>query len=87
MFLLYTISYLNDLNDCFDISCDPVAIDATKFSSLLYADGIVLLSNTAEGLQNTLNKWGNFCETWNLKVNIAKTKVIVLITLASSLKA
>ena len=69
--------YLNDLNDCFDISCDPVVIDTTKISSLLYADDIVLLSNTAEGLQNALNKLGNFCETWNLKINISKTKVIV----------
>ena len=69
--------YLNDLNNCFDISYDPVAIDATKISSLLYADDIVLLPNTAEGLQNTLNKLVNFCETWNLKVNIAKTIVIV----------
>ena len=55
--------YLNDLNDCFDISCDPVVIDTTKISSLLYADDIVLLSNTAEGLQNALNKLRNFCET------------------------
>ena len=70
--------YLNDLNYCFDIFCYPVAIDATKISSLLYADDIVLLSNTAEGLHSTLNKLGIFCETWNLKVNIAKTKVIVI---------
>ena len=76
--------YLNDLNDCFDISCDPVVIDTTKISS--YADDIVLLSNTAEGLQNALNTLGHFCKTWNLKINISKTKVIVFINLASSLK-
>ena len=58
-------------------SRDPVVIDTTKISSLLYADDIVLLSNTAEGLQNALNKLGNFCETWNLKINISKTKVMV----------
>ena len=66
--------YLNDLNDCFDISCDPVAIDTTKISSVFYTDDIVLLSNTAEGLQNKV--W-NFCETWNLMVNISKTKVMI----------
>ena len=69
--------YLNDLNDCFDISCDRVVIDTTKISSLLYTDDIVLLSNTAEGLQNALNKLGKFCETLNLKINISKTKVMV----------
>ena len=69
--------YLSDLNDCVDIPCDPVVIDTIKISSLLYADDIVLLSNTAEGLQNALNKLGNICETWNLKINISKTKVMV----------
>ena len=69
--------YLNDLNDCFDHLCDPIKIHNTSISSLLYADDIVLISNSAEGLQRAMNKLGNFCQVWNLTVNISKTKVIV----------
>ena len=73
----YYSIYLNDLNDCFDHLCDPIKIHNTSISSLLYADDIVLISNSAEGLQRAMNKLGNFCQVWNLTVNISKTKVIV----------
>ena len=43
----------------------------------MYADGIVLLSETANGLQNLLSRQENFCTKWNLKVNIDKTEVII----------
>ena len=69
--------YLNDLNDCFDHLCDPIKIHNNSISSLLYADDIVLISNSAERLQRAMNKLGNFCQVWNLTVNISKTKVIV----------
>ena len=69
--------YINDLVSTFDASCDPVQLDDTSLSCLLYADDIVLLSNSAAGLQTLLNKLGTFCHKWNLKVNINKTKVIV----------
>ena len=69
--------YLNDLNSFFDNSCDPVTVDNTYVSSLLYADDIVLISKTATGLQSAMNKLGDFCLSWNLSVNISKTKVII----------
>ena len=43
----------------------------------MYADDIVLLSKSAEGLQNALNCLSEFCLRWSLKVNINKTKVII----------
>ena len=43
----------------------------------MYADDIVLLSNSAGGLQKMLNSLLQFCQRWNLKVNVAKTKVII----------
>jgi hypothetical protein len=39
---------------------------------LLYADDIVLLSQSKEGLQNSLNILHDFCYSWKLKVNTDK---------------
>ena len=43
----------------------------------MYADDVVLLSNTKSGLQNCLNSLHLFCEDWKLTVNIDKTRVII----------
>ena len=61
----------------FDESCDQVQIGDRLISCLMYADDIVLLSNSAGGLQTMLNSLLQFCQRWNLKVNVAKTKVII----------
>ena len=62
---------LDVLDEIWDL-VESVSEGFLTYSSLLCADDIVLLSNTAEGLQNTLDKLGIFFETWNLKINIAK---------------
>lgn len=43
----------------------------------MYADDMVLLSPTAEGLQENLNLLNTYCKDWCRKVNTQKTKVIV----------
>ena len=44
--------YRNDLVDMFDSTCDSVELQNRKLSFLLYADDIVRLSESANGLQN-----------------------------------
>ena len=44
---------------------------------LLYADDIVIFSETDKGLQSGLDILYKYCQTWKLKVNINKTKVMV----------
>ena len=44
----------------------------------MYADDAVLFSKTKQGLQIMLEKLSNYCNTWSLKVNTDKTKVMVL---------
>jgi hypothetical protein len=56
---------------------DPVVIGDTSVNILLYADDIVLLSQSKEGLQNSLNILHDFCYTWKLKVNTDKSKIMV----------
>ena len=43
----------------------------------MYADDIVLLSKSAEGMQEKLDKLSAFCTDWCLDINIKKNKILV----------
>ena len=47
-------------------------------SELLYAGDYVPMSETIEGLRNKLLKWKEAFESRGLKVNVEKTKVVVI---------
>ena len=46
-------------------------------SELLYADGLVLMSETIAGLRNKFLKWKDAFESKGLKLSIGKTKVMI----------
>ena len=73
--LLFNL-FVNDIHDEFNSSCSPVSGENHSFSSLSFADDIVLLSETSTGLQNALNIIQNYCKNWGLKINCEKTKVV-----------
>jgi len=56
---------------------DPITINDTKVNCLLYADDMTVLSETPEGLQACLDRLGDYCHIWGLKVNTKKTKVMI----------
>ena len=75
--LLFNI-FINDIVKVLQSdSSDPVIINGVSINCLLYADDIVLLSNSKSGLQHSLNILSTFCNNWKLQVNVAKSKVIV----------
>ena len=43
----------------------------------MFADDIVILSESNAGLQNSLNKLHAYCSKWNLTVNSDNTKVVI----------
>ena len=69
--------YINGLIDDFDHSCSPVLLGQKHISCLLYADDLVLLSESQEGLQNCLNKTWGYCKSWGLEINYTKSKVMI----------
>lgn len=70
--------YINDLSESLDDQiCDSPKIDLCSIPCLLYADDIVLLSESAKGLQFSLNRLHQYCSNWDLQVNINKTKVMI----------
>ena len=69
--------YIDDIANIFDVSCAPFGIGTGKLSHLLYADDLMLLSETKTGLQMCINKLKEYCNKWKLTVNLKKTKVII----------
>ncbi|MCO5582230.1 hypothetical protein L7F22_036122 [Adiantum nelumboides] len=61
---------------------EGVDISGTTVHILLYADDIVLVSETAVGLQLHLQALDDFCSQRGLTVNLGKTKVLIFHTSA-----
>ena len=75
--LLFT-HYINDLPQYVsDHSTAPVQLGGKDLQCLMFADDIVLLSESQEGLQNCLQNLNNYCNNWKLVVNINKTRVVI----------
>ena len=60
--------------------CDPVQVLNSPLSHLLYADDLVILSTSEQGLNKCLENLGTYCTTWQLEVNLKKSEVIIFNT-------
>ena len=69
--------FINDILDSFDETCKPAILNSLQLNCLLYADDLVLMSETADGLQRCIDKLYNYCDKWGLQINIKKTKSVV----------
>ena len=49
-----------------------------KLFTLLYAYDTILITDSAEDLQNGLNIFHLYCNQWKLKINTSKTKIVIL---------
>ena len=70
--LLFNL-YVNNLPICFSRNHDPIAISKYVTNVLMYADDLVLMSTSKEGLQKCLDDLNIYCKKWKLKVNTDKT--------------
>ena len=74
--LLFNI-YLNDLPEYLSKdSNDPVIIDNTELSSLMFVDDLVLVSTNNTGLQQCIDNLSQYCNKWNLTINHKKNKIV-----------
>ncbi len=70
--------FLNDIPNIFaSTQSFPVTLYAELIKCLLYADDIALVSSTADGLQHCIDRLQSYCKTWNLTINIKKTKIVI----------
>ena len=73
--------FINDLPDIFvddDNCCSPVFLtNETKINCLMYADDLILLSESKDGLQSCLDRLYDYTQQWDLKLNLKKTKIMI----------
>ena len=68
--------YINDLVNELNSLNLGVPIDDENVCALLYADDIVLFSDTEANLQSLLNTVQKWCSQWRLKINLNKTNIV-----------
>ncbi|MCO5547078.1 hypothetical protein L7F22_000519 [Adiantum nelumboides] len=69
--------YIDEIVDFIQQRGDGVEIGGTTVHILLYADDIVLVAESPEGLQRHLLALDDFCLQRGLSVNLGKTKVLI----------
>ena len=71
-------TFINDLAETLeDKSADSFTLpNGFSLNCLMYADDIVIFSKTANGLQTLLNEVQVYCDSWNMNLNVKKTKCI-----------
>ena len=70
--------YINDFESYLIKSIyDSTQLKDISLFLLMYADDTVLLSESKEGLQNISDNLHVYYESWNIDVNVAKTKGVV----------
>jgi len=75
--LLFNL-FINDLTNKIESRViDAPVLNNTMVSSLLYADDLILLSESRQGLQNSLDSLNEYTTQWFLEVNPTKTKCLV----------
>jgi hypothetical protein len=74
--LLFNI-FVDKITKVFDQSCDPVSINNTPQSCLLWSDDLLLFSISAKGLQNSIDKMCLFYASLGLEISLKKTIVII----------
>ena len=67
--------FINDITKNFEeVNSTPLKLIDSEIGSLLFADDLMLLSETKEGLQQSLNKLSTYCNNWQLSLNVKKNQ-------------
>ena len=69
--------FVNKISGIFEQSCDPVSINNTDKSCLLWSDDLFVCSQSAEGLQCAIDKVSSFYESIQFQLNTKKKKILI----------
>ena len=75
---LLFLYFVNDIVSSFNENIEGLfELNDMKLFILLFADDAVLFAHTPEALQSLLNDLSTYCNTWGLKINTNKTKIMI----------
>ena len=77
LFNIYVNGLIQDLQACNPSQTRPVQVNEYPITCLMYADDLLILSETWEGLKASLDKLGQYVSNWGLRINSKKTKILV----------
>lgn len=83
LFNIYTNTFAEQLQTS---TAPGATLQDTEVKCLMFADDLVLLSPSREGLQQSLDVLHKFSQTWALTVNIEKTKILTFLKISNSQK-
>ena len=66
--------FINDLPSIFDETCKPAQFGGMSLQSLLFADDLIIFSESVQGLQEAMNRLSAYCGKWGLTVSDTKSK-------------
>ncbi len=70
--------YIDELTQLLENSSAPgLDLEGKEVKCLLYADDLLLLSQTKQGMQEYLNILHDYCINWAIKVNLDKTEIVI----------
>ena len=69
--------FLDDLSEYRDKS-KGIKVGTITVCHLLFADDLILASETPSGLQKLINGLEEFCKHWHMEVNLSKTSISIL---------
>ena len=75
LFNIFINDFVTTLNE---YQSDAPSLGNIKINCLLYADDLILFSESAEGLQASLDQLHTFTKKWNLSINPRKTKCMIV---------
>ena len=75
--LIFNI-FINDLPDHFNDHCDSVIINDTKVQALMFADDVMILSQSSEGLKKSIKITVDYFHDLNLSANFDKSQVMII---------
>lgn len=70
------VDFLSDLR-CYLDEKSGVVLNDEILLHLLWADDLIIVSNSPNDLQNSINGLAKYCSQWQLILNVVKTKVVV----------
>ena len=48
-----------------------------KLQFFMSADDLIIMSETPNGLQTTLNKSSAYCNKWDMKINVGNNEIMI----------